>query len=64
MNITTVIDLLIGYSSWRHESHGLVQEVTTLVAPDAPVTPYIGLGLGIAVNHVDDGKVDRAPPPL
>lgn len=28
-------------------------------APDGPVTPYIGLGLGIAVNHVDDGKVDR-----
>ena len=28
-------------------------------APDAPVTPYIGLGLGVAINHVDDRKVDR-----
>lgn len=28
-------------------------------APDAPVTPYIGLGLGISINHVDDRKVDR-----
>jgi len=26
-----------GRSSWHHESHGLVQEVETLVAPDAPV---------------------------
>ncbi len=26
-----------GESSWRHESHALVQEVVTLVAPDAPL---------------------------
>jgi hypothetical protein len=26
--------------------------------PDALVTPYIGLGLGVSVNVVDDGKVD------
>jgi N,N'-diacetylchitobiose phosphorylase len=26
-----------GESSWTHESHGLAQEVVTLVAPDAPV---------------------------
>lgn len=28
--------------------------------PDKPVTPYIGLAFGIAINHIDDGKVDRA----
>jgi hypothetical protein len=28
-------------------------------APDAPVSPYIGLGLGVAINDVDDEKVDR-----
>jgi hypothetical protein len=27
--------------------------------PEAPVTPYFGLGLGIAINEVDDRKVDR-----
>jgi hypothetical protein len=27
--------------------------------PDAPVTPYLGLGLGVAINDVDDRKVDR-----
>lgn len=27
--------------------------------PDGPITPYIGLGLGLAVNDVDDHKVDR-----
>jgi hypothetical protein len=27
--------------------------------PDGPVTPYIGLGLGVAINDVDDHKVDR-----
>jgi hypothetical protein len=27
--------------------------------PDAPVTPYLGLGLGVAINDVDDHKVDR-----
>jgi cyclic beta-1,2-glucan synthetase len=26
-----------GYSSWRHRSHDLLTEVTTLVAPDAPL---------------------------
>jgi hypothetical protein len=28
-------------------------------APDGPVSPYIGLGLGIAISDVDDEKVDR-----
>jgi len=28
-------------------------------APDAAVTPYLGLGLGMSVNVVDDDKVDR-----
>jgi hypothetical protein len=27
--------------------------------PDRPITPYIGLGLGVAINDVDDHKVDR-----
>ena len=27
--------------------------------PDAPLTPYLGLGLGMSVNVVDDDKVDR-----
>jgi hypothetical protein len=27
--------------------------------PDAAVTPYLGLGLGVSVNVVDDHKVDR-----
>jgi hypothetical protein len=27
--------------------------------PEASVTPYIGLGLGIAINEVDDQRVDR-----
>jgi hypothetical protein len=27
--------------------------------PEASVTPYIGLGLGIAINEVDDRRVDR-----
>jgi hypothetical protein len=27
--------------------------------PDAAVTPYLGLGLGMSVNVVDDDKVDR-----
>jgi hypothetical protein len=27
--------------------------------PDAPVTPYIGLGIGVSINDVDDDKVDR-----
>jgi outer membrane protein W len=28
--------------------------------PDGPVTPYVGLGLGLAINAVDDDKVDAA----
>jgi len=28
--------------------------------PDAPVTPYIGLGIGVSINDVDASKVDRA----
>lgn len=27
--------------------------------PDAVVTPYLGLGIGVAINDVDAGKVDR-----
>lgn len=28
--------------------------------PDAAITPYLGLGLGVSINRVDDDKVDRA----
>jgi hypothetical protein len=28
--------------------------------PDAAVTPYLGLGLGVTINAVDDDKVDAA----
>jgi hypothetical protein len=27
--------------------------------PDAALTPYLGLGLGVTINDVDDDKVDR-----
>lgn len=27
--------------------------------PDAPVSPYLGLGFGLLISDVDDGKVDR-----
>lgn len=50
---------IVGVSDVEVESYVIRGIWQQHFLPDAPVTPYIGLGLGIAINDVDNGKVDR-----
>lgn len=51
---------IIGVSDVEVESYVFRLVWQQHFVPDAAVTPYIGLGLGIAINDVDDGHVDSA----
>ena len=44
------------------ESYQIRALVHYLFLPDAFITPYIGLGIGISVNVIDKDKIERARP--
>lgn len=50
---------IIGVQDVRVESYVIRAMWQQHFLPDAAVTPYLGLGLGMSVNVVDDDKVDR-----
>ncbi len=50
---------IVGVSDVDVESYILRAMWQQHFRPDALVAPYIGLGLGVAINSVDDSKVDR-----
>ena len=51
---------IIGVSDVTVESYAVRFVWQQHFMPDAPLTPYIGLALGLTINDVNDGKVDRA----
>jgi len=50
---------LIGVREVEVESYVIRAMWQQHFRPDAAVTPYLGLGLGMSINVVDDDKVDR-----